>query len=85
MFEKQDHDAFDLFGQYGASANAFTSFTRTSYLFSATRNVDKCIEILLDFVQEPYFSEKRLKKSAESLVKKLKCMTMTRVGSFISA
>lgn len=62
MFEKQDHDAFDLFGQYGASANAFTSFTRTSYLFSATRNVDKCIEILLDFVQEPYFSEKTIEK-----------------------
>lgn len=33
MFEKKDHDAFDLFGKLGADSNAFTSFTQTSYLF----------------------------------------------------
>lgn len=36
LFEKKDYDAFELFGKYGADSNAFTSFTRTSYLFSAT-------------------------------------------------
>lgn len=62
MFEKKDYDAFDLFGRYGASSNAFTSFTKTSYLFSATRNVKECVGILLDFVQNPYFSEKTVEK-----------------------
>lgn len=62
LFEKKDYDAFELFGKYGADSNAFTSFTRTSYLFSATQNVEKCVEILLDFVQEPYFSEESVKK-----------------------
>ena len=62
LFEKRDYDAFELFGKYGADSNAFTSFTRTSYLFSATQNVKKCVEILLDFVQEPYFSEESVKK-----------------------
>ncbi|MBD5069693.1 MAG: insulinase family protein [Lactobacillus sp.] len=62
LFEKEDHDAFDIFGKYGADANAFTSFTRTSYLFSTTRNADKCVEALLDFVQTPYFSEKTVAK-----------------------
>ena len=62
LFEKEDHDAFDIFGKYGADANAFTSFTRTSYLFSTTRNTDKCVEALLDFVQTPYFSEKTVAK-----------------------
>ena len=52
----------NYFGKYGADSNAFTSFTRTSYLFSATQNVEKCVEILLDFVQEPYFSEESVKK-----------------------
>lgn len=33
LFEKEDHDAFQLFSKQGASANAFTSFTRTAYLF----------------------------------------------------
>ena len=29
LFEKEDGDVFQLFGQQGASANAFTSFTKT--------------------------------------------------------
>ena len=39
MFEKEDGDVFQKFGQQGASANAFTSFTKTSYLFSTTDQV----------------------------------------------
>lgn len=62
LFEKEDYDAFDLFGKYGAESNAFTSFTKTSYLFSATRNIKECLEILLDFVQQPYFSEQTVAK-----------------------
>ena len=62
LFEKEDHDAFELFGKYGADANAFTSFTRTSYLFQTTQNVAKCVTTLLDFVQTPYFSEKTVEK-----------------------
>ena len=48
--------------KYGASANAFTSFTRTAYLFSATDNVYKNTETLLNFVQEPYFTEETVNK-----------------------
>ncbi|WP_126426530.1 EF-P 5-aminopentanol modification-associated protein YfmH [Brevibacillus marinus] len=62
MFEKKDHDVFQLFSQTGASSNAFTSFNRTAYLFSSTGNVEKNLEILLDFVQEPYFSEQSVEK-----------------------
>ncbi len=56
LFEKEDHDAFDLFGQYGASANAFTSFTQTSYLFATTSHLKENLDILMDFVQQPYFT-----------------------------
>lgn len=62
LFEKEDHDAFDIFGKYGADVNAFTSFTKTSFLFSTTENLTKCLEILLDFVQEPYFSKETVEK-----------------------
>lgn len=62
MFEKEDHDAFDLFGQLGADSNAFTSFTQTSYLFSATEHVHESLDVLLDFVQSPYFSAKTVEK-----------------------
>jgi len=62
MFEKEDGDVFQKFSEYGASANAFTSFTRTAYLFSSTDNIYKSTETLLNFVQEPYFTEATVNK-----------------------
>ncbi|WP_075980863.1 EF-P 5-aminopentanol modification-associated protein YfmH [Bacillus massilinigeriensis] len=62
LFEKEDGDVFQQFSKQGASANAFTSFTRTAYLFSSTTDVEKNLETLIDFVQDPYFSEKTVEK-----------------------
>jgi len=62
MFEKEDGDVFGQFSKQGASANAFTSFTRTAYLFSSTTNVKENLETLINFVQEPYFTEKTVEK-----------------------
>lgn len=62
MFEKEDGDVFQQFSLHGASANAFTSFTRTSYLFSTTDHVYENAKILLDFVQQPYFTAQTVEK-----------------------
>lgn len=62
MFEKEAGDVFGQFTKQGASANAFTSFTRTAYLFSSTSNVMENLETLINFVQEPYFSEQTVEK-----------------------
>ncbi|ARB37079.1 insulinase family protein [Bacillus subtilis] len=62
LFEKADGDVFQDFSKQGASANAFTSFTRTAYLFSSTSNVERNLETLIDFVQDPYFTEKTVEK-----------------------
>ncbi|MGG4169848.1 pitrilysin family protein [Rossellomorea vietnamensis] len=62
LFEKEDGDVFQQFSKQGASANAFTSFTRTAYLFSSTTNVERNLETLIDFVQDPYFTEKTVEK-----------------------
>ncbi|PLR94884.1 EF-P 5-aminopentanol modification-associated protein YfmH [Bacillus sp. T33-2] len=62
LFEKEDEDVFQQFSRQGASANAFTSFTRTAYLFSSTSNVDRNLETLIDFVQDPYFTQKTVEK-----------------------
>ncbi|WP_391208758.1 EF-P 5-aminopentanol modification-associated protein YfmH [Psychrobacillus sp. L4] len=62
MFEKEDGDVFQKFSENGASANAFTSFTRTAYLFSSTDLVLENTKVLLDFVQQPYFTEQTVEK-----------------------
>jgi predicted Zn-dependent peptidase len=62
MFDKQDRDVFQDFSRNGASCNAFTTFNRTAYLFSCTDLVEENLNILLDFVQEPYFTEQSVEK-----------------------
>ena len=62
LFESEDGDAFARYAKTGASANAYTSFDKTCYLFSCTENVYESLEILLDFVQSPYFTEQTVKK-----------------------
>lgn len=62
LFESEDGDAFSRFAKTGASANAFTSFDRTCYLFSCSDKVYENLEILLDFVRHPYFTEETVRK-----------------------
>ena len=62
MFEMEDGDASDGFARLGASTNAFTSSSRTAYLFSTTTHENECIELLLDFVQDIYLTEENVEK-----------------------
>ena len=63
MFENEDGvDTFQRYAKYGASANAYTSFQKTAYLFSCTDNFKENLEILLDFVTHPYYTEQTVAK-----------------------
>ena len=62
LFENEDCDAFERYAETGANANAFTSFDETAYLFTCTQNLTASLEILLDFVQKPYFTEQTVEK-----------------------
>ncbi|HZK21980.1 MAG TPA: pitrilysin family protein [Oscillospiraceae bacterium] len=62
LFESEDLDAFDLFAKTGAQANAYTTFDRTCYLFSCSNNFKENLDILLNFVLSPYFTEKTVQK-----------------------
>jgi len=62
MFEQETGDVFHEFASHGASANAFTTFDSTSYLFSCTEDVNENVETLLNFVQGPYFTRESVEK-----------------------
>ncbi len=62
LFESDKGDAFTRFSKTGASANAYTSFDKTAYLFSCSDNFDQSLEILLDFVTSPYFTQETVEK-----------------------
>lgn len=62
LFENEDCDAFERYAKTGANANAYTSFDRTAYLFTCTSGLEDSLEILLDFVQSPYFTKETVQK-----------------------
>ncbi len=62
LFENEDCDVFSLYAKTGANANAFTSFDKTAYLFSCSDNYKESLEILLSFVQDPYFTKESVEK-----------------------
>lgn len=72
LFENEDCDTFSLFNQIGANANAYTSFDRTVYLFSCSDRFEKGLEILLDFVQKPYFTEQTVAKEQGIIAQEIK-------------
>ena len=73
MFEQPDGgNAFDLFSKYGASANAFTNFNMTAYLFSATENFNECLTHLIDYVQTPYYTEENVEKEKGIIAQEIK-------------
>lgn len=63
MFECEDGvDAFERYAKTGGNANAFTSNNVTAYIFSSTENFEGNLEVLLDFVTHPYFTEATVQK-----------------------
>ena len=58
LFEREDSsDLMSAFTSLGADSNAFTSFTKTNYLFSATDHFLENLELLDELVTSAYFTE----------------------------
>jgi len=62
MFEMPDGDAFDRFASRGASANAYTSFTHTQYLFGTSTDYEENLETLFDLVLDLHVDEENVEK-----------------------
>lgn len=61
LFEgPQGKDLLLEFTKLGAESNAFTSFTRTSYLFSATDNISENLHLLQELVHRVDFTKESI-------------------------
>ena len=66
-----EHKMFDLPGErdvsaelaaLGAGTNAFTSYDMTAYYISCTENFEPALNLLLEFVSTPYFTQESVQK-----------------------
>ena len=60
LFEDQEMHVFERFAQYGASVNAYTSYTMTSYLFSTIEYFDEAFPELLSFCSKTCISLQKM-------------------------
>ena len=81
LFESEDGDAFGRYAEIGASANAYTSFETTRYLFSCTETQSRHWRFCSTSCSPRILQSRPLKKSSASSARKSKCMTMTRSGA----
>lgn len=62
LFEERDGSIFDKFSELGSNVNAYTNFTSTCYLFTSTDRFLENLELLVKFVQSPYFTDENVEK-----------------------
>ncbi len=72
MFEMEYGNVFDKFAELGASSNAFTNYTNTTYLFSATSYFQENLQLLLEYVETPYFTEPSVEKEKGIIAQELR-------------
>ena len=83
VFEMEDGtDASILLANLGADANAFTDYGQTAYITTSTANTEEVINLLLDYVQEPFFNDENVAKEQGIITQEL-MMYMDKPGSRI--
>lgn len=72
MFESEDGDIAGRFAAFGASSNAATSFTHTSYVFDSSTHVEECIRLLLELVRKPWFTDATVAKERAVIAREIR-------------
>ena len=72
-FEQKDGiDPFPFFSANGCDSNASTDRFKTSYLFAGPNHFKENMNYLLDFVQEPYFTDENVEKEKGIIEQEIK-------------
>lgn len=72
LFEEPDGNIFNEFSKLGSFVNAYTNFTQTAYLFSCTDRFYENLQLLIKFVQNPYFTDENVNKEKGIIEQEIK-------------
>jgi predicted Zn-dependent peptidase len=63
LFEQENgKNSLDVLSGLGVEANAYTTNDHTAYLFEATNNFYEALDELMNYVQNPYFTDENVEK-----------------------
>ncbi len=73
MFEQENGvDPFTFFSESGTGANASTSFDSTQYICYGTKEFNKNLKFLLNYVNQPYFTDENVEKEKGIIKEEIK-------------
>ncbi len=73
MFEDENgNDAFEAFSAMGVNANAFTTSSRTCYMFSCSEKFNEALKLLITTVQNPHFTEESTEREKPIIEKEIR-------------
>lgn len=72
LFEEKEGNIFNKFSELGSYVNAYTNFNQTAYLFSCTDRFYENLELLVSFVQSPYFTDENVDKEKGIIAQEIK-------------
>lgn len=73
MFETESgEDPFTFFSESGTGSNAMTSYDSTKYICYGTKNFSENLKYLLNFVNEPYFTDENVEKEKGIIAEEIK-------------
>ena len=73
MFEQENGtNSLDTLTALGVNANAYTTNNYTTYLFESTDNFYPALDELMDYVQNPYFTEENVEKEKGIIAQEIK-------------
>lgn len=65
LFEQKEGNLFEKFAALGGSPNAYTNFKNTTYYFSCADNFYENLNLLINFVFNPYFTKENVEKEKD--------------------
>ena len=77
-----NENTFTKFEKYGANVTAYTSRKETCYYFTCSSYFNECLNLLLDFVGTPYFTDLNVEKEKGIIEQEIN-MTNDSVSRFI--
>ena len=73
MFEQENGtNSLDTLTALGVNANAYTTNNYTTYLFESTDNFYPALDELMDYVQNPYFTDENVEKEKGIIAQEIK-------------
>ncbi len=70
--QENGEDPFAFFAKSGTDANAATSYDSTRYYCSGTKNFKENLSYLIDFVNQPYFTDENVEKEKGIILEEYK-------------